>query len=166
MSVFWSSWCSNNWLFWFEDPSDHPTNPQCSTVQSVNQFIIFSIIKSMWANHLHNVVDVSFTYTSIFFVWCFNNCLFWLGVDGVHWPAMPVRRPLHQQVPTQSTTESTVHSIVQSTAKTTCASSNAPSCPPSSPLPSPPPSPSSSQCKLTTMREISHTPASMEENLI
>ena len=66
MSVFWSSWCSNNWLFWFEDPSDHPTNPQCFTVQSVNQFIIFSIIKSMWANHLHNVIDVSFTYTSIF----------------------------------------------------------------------------------------------------
>ena len=128
MSVFWSSWCSNNWLFWFEDPSDHPTNPQCFTVQSVNQFIIFSIIKSMWANHLHNVVDVSFTYTSIFlfgasttvssgWVWmvstdqpslCVDHCINKsppsqppspsFTLSSSPPPRPPVRHPMHQVV--------------------------------------------------------------------
>ena len=145
MSVFWSSWCSNNWLFWFEDPSDHPTNPQCSTVQSVNQFIIFSIIKSMWANHLHNVIDVSFTYTSIFCClvlqqlsllvgcgWCpltSQACASTIASTSPHPVNHRVHRSLYRPVHRQDHL-----CVIQCTNKST-------------PF-SPPPSPSSSQCKL------------------
>ena len=79
-------------------PLVHPQYSYKSTVQSTNQSIIFPSIQCEQNTSI--MLFMFLLLTCLFLLdWCFKNWLFWFGVDGVHWPAKPVRRPMHQQVP-------------------------------------------------------------------